>query len=109
MEKIIMTVHQTPVHPSERRMREILDTEVKWCCPGRHGALMNIDPDNLDEYLQTLSYFYAAEPDEGIWIRKHKDSDIVDLEFTHMAKVFPPPEFPWGWCGKSILFPERRL
>jgi len=102
--KVIFT--EVPKFPSDERMHQILDEEVNWCCPGRHGALLNLDPkdaDGMNEYLETLEYFFAATLNQGVW-RKENDDGTISLEFNHQAKVFPPPERPEEWCGKSILF-----
>jgi len=109
MKGIKIIVHEVLEHPSEKRMREILDTEVIWCCRGRHGALLDIPVKDADEYLQTLEYFYAAVLDNGVWIKHYDDRDTVDMEFTHQAKVSPPPTKPWEWCGKTLVFPEKNL
>ena len=101
-----VTLTEVPKFPSMERMRQILDDEVQWCCKGRHGALLNLDPDDKDgmnEYFETLEYFFAATPDQGVWIKLNADGTI-SLEFIHQAKVYPPPERPEEWCGKSILF-----
>jgi len=103
MSDLKVVVNKVDKFPSMDRMRQILDEEVEWCCKGRHGALLNLNPDDLYEYLETLEYFFAATLHQGIW-EKYNNDNTISLEFNHQAKIFPPPERPEEWCGKSILF-----
>lgn len=92
------------VDESDRRHYAWLD-RVEWHCEGRHGVLRNLSESEWHEAAKALWYFYLAKPNHGLWTKKIGPGRY-DVEFTHQAKVFPPPTKPWEWCGKSVLFEE---
>ncbi|NIQ88638.1 MAG: hypothetical protein GWN93_05985 [Deltaproteobacteria bacterium] len=52
-----------------------------------------------------MSWYFGAYDNDGLWWRKEPDG-TWSCEFTHMCKVQPAPDFPWDWCGKTILFED---
>ncbi len=86
-----------------------IEDRIRWCCVGRHGAIVNISKEESREISQILTHFFGGKVNHGQWWRQNKDHrQMMDVEFTHMTKVFPPPKDPWGWCGKTILFEDLK-
>ena len=98
---------RAPVEPrvSEERMEQLLEDRVLWCCEGRHGYVMGLTTPEADEMNYTLEYYYGCKPNRGSWWQKEPDG-TYNVEFCHQAKVYPPPNRPWGWCGETDLFSD---
>ncbi len=87
--------------------RKLIYDQIEWCCPGRHGVIRRITKEASSTVSKVLNYYFVGKPNKGQWWKRiPEDPTLLDVEFTHMAKVFPPPKQPWEWCGKSILFEQ---
>lgn len=78
---------------------------VDWHCPGRHGVVRNVEKKDQNIISNAIIYFYGSK---GQWWKQSegKAKGVLDVEFVHMTKVFPPPRKPWEWCGTTILFED---
>lgn len=85
---------------TEEQMQPVRQ-RIEWHagCEGRHGVIRGVSEYERDLVALTLAYYSGEGCDH--W-RGH------DVEFVPMTKVYPPPTTPWGWCGKSVLWPERK-
>lgn len=84
--------------------RRLFETVIEWHCEGRHGVVRNIDiRDPKTRTIQDMLIYHFGS--KCFWMKKIQGS-IYDLEFVHMAKVYPPPKKPWEWCGTSVLFAD---
>lgn len=85
-----------------------LEHKIHWCDIGRHGAFIGLSAREFQVAISFVAYFYAAEPGYGAWWTEQDSEGHVSLEFTHQAKVSPAPDYPWQWCGHSILFSRKQ-
>jgi hypothetical protein len=104
MELEIELIRPTGPEVSKERMLEILG-RVQWCCQNRHGALNHVPASETREVGYTLTYYYGCRSNKGAWWTKNRDG-TYSVEFAHQTKVYPPPNKPWRWCGKTILFED---
>lgn len=76
-------------------------------CMGRHGTVPNVARADVAKVADMLVYYFGAKCE---FVKTYPGvRTTVDFEFVPMSKVFPPPNRPWEWCGKSVLFDEARL
>jgi len=88
----------------EKRLRPIYE-QITWHtgCEGRHGTIeFDTNGYSRQDVYDMLDFYFAAHHGKGAW----SYGNIV--EFTHMAKTFPVPTKPWGWCGSTVLFEDWR-
>src|SRR6266550_3491300 len=86
------------------RYKKFMDSDkVQWHEPWRHGVIRNIPRKESNRFNRMIEYYMGSKA--CFWTRGAR-SDLMDVEFVHMAKVYPPPKKPWEWCGTSILFPD---
>lgn len=79
------------------------DGTIEWCCKGRHGAIRNVYEIETHICEQFINFFFGSKSCR--WTKDSK-TGLWSVEFVHMTKVYPPPNKPWGWCGKTILFKD---
>jgi hypothetical protein len=110
----LMTL-MTPSGDEDARHKAIMD-RITWCtqlyngrpaCINRHGTIYHVQPTEIRDVENTLSYYYGCRNHKGLWWRK--DGAEYAVEFATQTKVSPPPSKPWEWCGTTMIFPDWHM
>lgn len=83
----------------------LIEQKVEWVKPWRHGVIRGVKTEEVVELSNALAYFFGStlKGNNGQWWKLMPDGTYA-VEFTHQAKVSPPPTRPWEWEGTTILF-----
>jgi len=93
-------------HDKYKPLMETLEAggRLHWCEPWRHGYITHLRKEETQDVSRALTYFFGSAPRDGQWWLSDPQTLLWSVEFTHQTKVFPPPKYPWDWCGKTHLF-----
>lgn len=86
-----------------------IEESIEWHCLGRHGVIYNIDEEELDDILFYIERMFGSSKDNGAWLFPISNDDVpgvayYHVEFVFVAKAPYPPQYPWDFCGTSVLF-----
>lgn len=90
----------------EDQMRAIHE-RFQFCCGKHHALISNVQPGEIALVEKALHYYFGGKRNRGWWWQKAWDGSY-QAEVVDMTDVYPPPRYPWNWCGVTFLFDEWR-